>query len=322
MNDIMAPEGRDLVVERQRTHIRVTAVDILLDERLYLTVERISVKMSKAVGITPEHLIGKQEACFAVAVRALTWGLDPWEVARKTYVTPGGAIGYMGALIISVINSSPRIVGGLRFEHYGDWSKLAGKWVERTSQKGNKYEVPTWTDDDAKGLGVQISARLRDEDTPRTFNFDLVQAYPRNSTLWARDPRTQLVYTAARRFGSVVVPELLIGVPEDDGPSEVYMGELRTVEPEPEIAQPAPLPAQPQETVDQDTGEVHHEEKPKPERQGGRITEQQKGTLTKMLNDRDLTARFLEAFDLDEPGELPMTKMNEAMAWIREQSPA
>lgn len=199
---------------------------LFLDDKLYERVSAIAVRMSKADGITPKHLLGKPEACFAIVTRAITWKLDPFAVAMATYQTPGGSIGFEGKLVHAIIENSQRLEpgsGGVSFEYYGDWAKVQGRFTIRESSKTDgdgkprKYAAATWTDDDAiKGqCGVVVKATLRGESKAREFRFDLVQAQPRNSTLWATDPKTQLGYTAVRRFASAVVPALLMGVPFD-----------------------------------------------------------------------------------------------------------
>jgi hypothetical protein len=150
-----------------------------------------------------------------VVVRALTWKLDPYAVAECTYQTPGGKVGYEGKLCQAILENSGKMVGGVRYEHYGDWSKVQGKWERAKSQKGKEYARATWTDREAEGLGVTVIAQIDGETEPRKMDFDLIQAFPRNSTLWATDPRTQICYTAVRRFASVAAPGLFLGVPFD-----------------------------------------------------------------------------------------------------------
>lgn len=208
------------------------ALALYLNDALYERVSSVALRLSKAEGITPGHLIGKPEACFAVVSRAITWRLDPFAVAMSTYQTPGGRIGFEGKLIGAVIANSGRLepsAGGIRYEHYGDWSKIQGHFAMKTGSSGKEYAVPTWTDADARAgkpadrqkypnaqsCGVRVIAQLRGEAKPRHLDFDLIQAQPRNSTLWATDPMTQICYTAVRRFGSAIVPELLMGVPFD-----------------------------------------------------------------------------------------------------------
>ncbi len=215
-----------------------TALALYLDDALYERVSSVASRMSKAQGVTPKHLIGAPEACFAVVSRAVTWRLDPFAVAMATYQTPGGQIGFEGKLVHAIIENSGCLDpsgGGVKYEHYGDWSKVQGRFAIKESSrtdgdgKAKKYAAATWTDDDARAgkpadqkkyplaqsCGVRVSAHVRGEREPRILDFDLIQAQPRNSTLWATDPMTQICYTAVRRFGSVVAPSLLMGVPFD-----------------------------------------------------------------------------------------------------------
>jgi hypothetical protein len=187
--------------------------------------------LSKADGFAPRHLIGKPEACFAVVSRALTWRLDPYAVAQATYQTPGGQVGYFGSLCQAIIENSGRLIGGVKYEHFGDWNKLRGKFRIATSEKNTKYPVATWKPEDEFDIGVIVRAHLKDEDLPREMPFDLVQAFPRNSTLWATDPRTQIQYTAVRRFGNSVVPTLFMGVPFDHGEFDDWAASLKDVTP-------------------------------------------------------------------------------------------
>jgi hypothetical protein len=191
------------------------ALRIMLDDRLFERCQSIARFMSNAHGMLPDHLIGQPAACFAVVNRALAWNLDPYAVGACTYPTPGGRVGFEGKLVSAVLEASGRLIGGMKFRHLGDWSKLVGKFVQKTSKKGRPYMAPAWTDADEVGLGVEISAHIRGEAEPRSFEFWLVQAHPRNSTLWATDPRTQIVYLATRRFANLVVPHLFMGLPFD-----------------------------------------------------------------------------------------------------------
>ncbi|HZT90355.1 MAG TPA: recombinase RecT [Stellaceae bacterium] len=191
------------------------AIAIMLDEKLFERAKQIATYLSRAEGFTPPHLIGKVESCFAVVTRSLTWKLDPYAVAQSTYQTPGGKVGYEGKLCQAILENSGKLDGPVKYEFYGDWSKVQGKFKIQTSQKGTKYPAPSWHEADEIGLGVIVRAQVHGEAEPRELRFDLVQAFPRNSTLWATDPKTQLCYAAVRRFGSVAAPGLFMGVPFD-----------------------------------------------------------------------------------------------------------
>ena len=190
-------------------------LQIMLDEALFDRARMLAGYMAKGEGMMPKHLIGKPEACFAVICQSITWKLDPYFVARCTYQTPGGNVGFEGKLVQAVLENSGKLLGPVTYEHYGDWDQVQGKWERATGGKGGEYAKATWNDNDAKGLGVIVRAQVFGEAEPRAWKFDLVQAYPRNSTLWATDPRTQICYTAVRRFANIAAPGLLAGVPFD-----------------------------------------------------------------------------------------------------------
>lgn len=201
------------------------ALAIWFNDALFERVKTIATYISRAEGFTPGHLIGKPEACFAVVTRALTWRLDPFAVAQCTYQPAQGAkVGYEGKLVQAILENSGHLEGGVTYEHFGDWSKVTGKFTKKTSERGKEYAVAAWNPKDEEGLGVIVRAKIKGENAPREFKFLLTQAFPRNSVSWALDPMTQICYLAVRRFASVRTPGLLMGVPfdrEDETPQMV-----------------------------------------------------------------------------------------------------
>lgn len=215
------------------------SLQIFFDDSLFKRCQTIANYMADAGGFVAPHLKGNPKACFAVVSKALTWRLDPYAVAQATYATPGGSVGYFGSLCQAIIENSGRLEGGVRFEHYGEWRLLRGKFRIVTSDKGGKYPAQAWKPEDEDGLGVRVIAKVRGEAEPRQFDFDLVEAFPRNSTLWATSPRTQICYTAVRRFASACAPSLFMGVPFDREEAADWADALKDVTPR-EEAGPRP----------------------------------------------------------------------------------
>jgi hypothetical protein len=207
---------------------------IMFNDALYDRCKQIAKIMAAAQGFTPRHLLGQQEACFAVVTRAITWKLDPLAVAQSTYQTPGGQVGYEGKLVQAILENSGHLIGPVTYEHFGDWSKVQGKWKKAKSMKGNEYAVQGWTDDDEIGLGVIVRAQVRGEDKPREFVMLLRECYPRNSTLWALRPSQQICYTAGRAFGNIAAPGLLMGVPFRGDEDESMMVDVTPASARPE----------------------------------------------------------------------------------------
>lgn len=189
------------------------AMQLIFDNGLYNRTRGLAKIMAKAQGITPEHLLGKEESCYAIVTRSIMWGLDPFAVAPCTYEVKG-KVGYEGKLCHAILEKSNRFEGRIKYEMIGDWSKVQGKM--KVANNGNgKFWEPDWKTQDEEGLGVRIIAKFTDEEEPEDFTFMLKQANPRNSTLWATDPVTQIKYLAIRRFANSSVPDIFMGVPFD-----------------------------------------------------------------------------------------------------------
>lgn len=225
------------------------ALQIMLDPVMYEKAKHIAGMLAKARGFTPKHLIDCPEACFAVVIRSLTWKLDPFAVAQSTFQIPGtDRVGYEGKLIQAILENSGKLEGNVRFDYFGDWDKIEGVFEFKQNNQGKPYPVAAWPKEDEDGLGVVVSCQVKGEVERREFRFNLKQAYPRNSTLWATDPRTQLGYTAVRRFANTAAPGLIMGVPFDtDDMRLVGSGSL--------VGDPPPAPTR-GDFIDGETGEV------------------------------------------------------------------
>lgn len=231
-DNLPAVTEKDLVTSGLPSLMKMSpGLALFFNDAVYARCKAIASHMAKAEGMMPRHLIGKPEACFAVISRAITWNLDPYSVAMATYQTPGGSIGYAGTLIQAILENSGGLDGGVKFEHGGDWSKVQGKFKIETSPKGGKYPVPLWGQKEAEGLYVIVSAKVKGELEPRTLKFELNEAFPLNSPLWATAPNRQICYTACRAFGNLATPALLMGVPFDVDPTNFYGEPMQDVTP-------------------------------------------------------------------------------------------
>lgn len=172
---------------------------------------RFAEVMAKGNVTVPSHLVGKPADCMAVAMQAAQWGMNPFAVAQKTHVV-SGTLGYEAQLVNAVITTMSPTKDRINYEWFGPWEGVIGKFVEKTSQKGNKYIAPDWTLKDEKGCGVRVWATMKGEDQPRELQLLLSQAQVRNSTLWASDPKQQLAYLAVKRWSRLHCPDVIMGV--------------------------------------------------------------------------------------------------------------
>ena len=190
---------------------------------------RVADMMASGRCTVPQHLQKSPGDCFAVAMQATMWNMNPFAVAQKTHVSQSGALGYEAQLVSAVVTSSGAVDGDPEYEFFGDWSKVLGKVEERKSDKGGKYYVATYTKADEAGLGVVCRLRLRGEKEPREMEVLMSQCYPRFSTQWATDPKQQICYVAIRKWARLHKPGVILGVytpdeleqiPRDMGPAE------------------------------------------------------------------------------------------------------
>jgi hypothetical protein len=171
-------------------------------------------------------------------MQAMQWGLDPWFVAKHTYVIGGtnddeekpddgkdsskkakrpGSINYDSALVRSALDASGRLAEEPSYEYEGDWSKVQGRFRMQTGQpkwQGHRprpYAVPAWTERDEEGLAIICTARLKNWTSPKSLRLEMKQCQPRNSTLWATDPKTQILYRVSARWVNAFCPAVLGG---------------------------------------------------------------------------------------------------------------
>lgn len=180
--------------------------------------------MSKS-GILPSHLKTK-EACIAVTLQSLQWGLSPFAVAQKTFVI-SGKLGYEAQLIMAVINVSGALKDPFEFKWDGDWSRVQGNVLQKTSQtkkddngEPKKYFVPGWKPEDEKGLSCTVTASTKRDGARHSLTIEMTQATIRNSTLWASDPKQQLAYLTVKRWAALHAPEVILGFASEDDVAE------------------------------------------------------------------------------------------------------
>lgn len=185
--------------------------DLVLDYKAMEQMSRLAEMMANGRATVPMHLQGNPADCMAVIMQAAQWRMNPFAVAQKTHVV-SGTLGYEAQLVNAVVCSSTKVKDSFHYEWFGDWTRVIGNFVTKTSQKGNQYQVPNWTPADEKGLGVRVWATLKGESEPRVLELLLSQAQVRNSTLWASDPKQQLAYLAVKRWARLYAPDVILGV--------------------------------------------------------------------------------------------------------------
>jgi hypothetical protein len=202
------------------------SIQVMLDPKLFAHVQAVAKMMSRAEGMIPKHLIGREAACFWIVVNSCDWGLNPFQVASATYETRNNKLGFMAVLVHAIMQASGQLDEPITPRYIGDWSPIIGAYrITERVENGRTIRVaePTWTDEIARasGAGIVLSTVVRKK--PIDFEFFLYQAWPRHSVLWATDPKTQLFYAALRRFATAHLSSALMGlVIEGDDDEAIY----------------------------------------------------------------------------------------------------
>lgn len=152
--------------------------------------------MSKA-----EQMIGKPfrnspGACLAILTQAMRWGMDPYAVSQKAYVSASdadiaqgkGAIAYEGQLIAAVVQKLAPLQKRLRCEYEGDGDErriIVTGWLVGEDEPF-EYRSPT-------------VAKLR-------------KPLGKGSPLWYDDPDQQLWYYGVRGWARKWTPDVILGV--------------------------------------------------------------------------------------------------------------
>lgn len=229
-------------------------------------IERFAKMMAGGRLAVPRHFNNAPADCFAVCLQAMQWRMNPFAVAQKTFISPSGALGYEGTLVAAALSTSGALEGDLRYEYFGDWSKVRGKFEKRESQKKDNngsepkfYIVATYTKADEEGLGVRALGRLRGERADRVVELYLSQCYPRFSTQWANNPEQQIIYAVDRVWARRHKPSVMLGVYTEDElveAGEKFMGPADVVGAPPPAPTPPPLPEFTQEHLQQRASKI------------------------------------------------------------------
>lgn len=149
--------------------------------------------MSKAGMMIRPAFRDNPGACLGISMQALRWGMDPFAVCNKAYVTKNKAgeeqIAYEAQLISAVINERAPLQKRLRIEYKGE---------------GNSRQCI-------------VSGLLKGEAEPHVYESPKVgNISPKNSPLWQTDPDQQLGYFSVARWARRYAAEVILGVYTDD----------------------------------------------------------------------------------------------------------
>jgi hypothetical protein len=175
--------------------VRRQTPDVIFDDNTFARIERIASVMASGLSTIPKHLQGNRADCFAVAMQAAKWNMDPFIVAQKTHLV-SGTLGYESQLINAVIIGSKLTTGRPEFEIGGDWK--AAK---------SSANADAW---------VEVSATIKGEAKPRVLRLNWSDVQTKNSPLWKSKPEQQACYLALKYWSRLHTPDVIMGVYSPD----------------------------------------------------------------------------------------------------------
>ena len=146
---------------------------------------------------------------------------------------------------------------------------------------------------------------------------------------WQQYPRRMLQMRARAFACRDAMPDALKGLhlAEEQGDIERDMGDAERIDMatgEITHAGPAAAELSPSQagfaTLSAPAPAEHSAEPPQAPAPAGRITENALKRLRQMLGDRELTEAFCQRYQIADPSELPMSKTNEALSWVEQQT--
>jgi hypothetical protein len=202
---------------------------MLMDPNVMDRLDRLAETMCSGKVTVPAHLRGSKGDCFAIAMQAAQWGMNPFAVAQKTHLV-NGHLGYEAQLVIAVVQASGAINSEFSYEYRGDGDAMECR--VGAVLRGNS--AITW------GEWLRLSS-----------------VTTRNSPLWKTNPKQQLGYLQAKNWARLYAPGAILGVysaDELESGGEIDMGAAEVVgqkQAEQQAASPQePLKEWPQDVFD------------------------------------------------------------------------
>lgn len=145
---------------------------------------RIAEFMAAGRMTVPEYLRGNVGDCFAIAMQAMLWNMDPFAVAQKTHIV-SGRLGYEAQLVNAVLQRSGAVRDEPTYEYRGDANSLECR-VAFTPRGKADLKFGEW---------LKIS--------------DITT---KNSPLWKVNPKQQIGYLQVKNWARAFAPGAILGV--------------------------------------------------------------------------------------------------------------
>jgi hypothetical protein len=208
---------------------------VVFHPEVFQSIMPVAQIMSQSGNAVPAWLRNNAGGCFSICIYAAQWQMNPFGLASDSFCIEGGTVSFGAKSTHAIVEK----VCGDSFQHefHGDWDKILGNVVEKTSAKGTKYFAPGWEKFGAVEDGLAVTVWLR-SDPERKLTLKMKQCIVRNSTNWASNPQLQLFYQACKVWARMYKPGAMMGVYSVDEMQD-YVGEEKAAEAPQSAGKPA-----------------------------------------------------------------------------------
>jgi RecT family len=156
----------------------------------------------------PKYLRGNVGGCLAVTMKSIHWGMDPFEVANKSYEV-NDRIGWESQLLHAVIEARASLVERLNCSYDGE---LVFADIEMTDEETGEKFVRQVVNLRESTRTCTVFGRFIGDSADRSYTSPLVKFIKTTgSPLWKADTDQQLFYYSSRAWARKWAPDILMG---------------------------------------------------------------------------------------------------------------
>lgn len=281
-------------VNKLQSQIAMTASGVVLPNSL-AEVAELAQYMCKAGSSIPKLMRDNPGECMGVIMDAMSWGMNPFAVARQRYIVDdkeGNQVGaYMSQLITAVVQKlapiKEKVIAPI-YEGEGPEMTCTIRVHHRDTDEVMEYTSPKL----GKSVVQTDGSRIKSGPGPGYI-------WPKNSPLWDSDTKRQLFYYSIRAWARIHTPGIIMGV-YDIEEAQQAVAEMRDITPK---AQPVNLLEDPPETVAAHKVEVTN---PEPRRTGWNRAAEDFAQTQEREHPREPEAEQADAETGEQQGQLDM----------------
>lgn len=156
-----------------------------------------SERMAQSKSLLPQVFHNNPSACEALLIKAGSLNMDPYAIGAHAFQQPNGVIGFEA----KVYQAIAQVAAGVdfEFEFFGPWDKI------QTGQ-ARKQSLP-----DEVGCGVKVVGTYPNGKV-KEWSTEMKDCFPRFSTNWSNNPKSQTRYRALKEFLRAHSPALIMGI--------------------------------------------------------------------------------------------------------------